>query len=154
MSLVSTLKLQAGLRVLDEDDANVGKLGFAGVPESDRNEVMFPVQQVGGFFPAGNAYKVGYKEYEGTSSDTLVGRFEEFLQVRHGPDGRRLLSLYGVDDAQGLEAAGARRHCGLPVVVVENCADAVAVTGEQARQKSHQVNDDGLLAAIRCAEGP
>ena len=145
--------LRARLRVLDQHDAHVGKVGLTRVPEPHGHQVVLPVQAVHGPVPPRQADEVRDQEDQRAPLDAVVGRLEQLRQVGHRPSGRGLLSVNVVDEAEHLVAAAAGRNRKLAVVVVEDSADTVPVSREQARHQRHEVDHDRLLATLLRPEG-
>ena len=146
-------QLNASLRILDEYDANIGKIYLPRVPEPHGQQVVLHVQAVHSLVPPRQAYEVGNQEDEGTPLNPVEGGLQQLCQVRHCSTGRRLLPMDLFDQPEHLVAAHPGWNQELDVVVIEYGANAVAVASKQERQEPYEIDQYGLFAPLQGSEG-
>ena len=143
-------QLLAGLRILDDQKAQVRQLHFQRIVESDGDDIMPARKLCERLRPAGRADEIGDDENERAPRRHAPGHLQQVREVR----GIRTLDLgprlHPVQQVQHLAPAAARGNYGVDAIAVEERADPVAVRGKDARQHGHEiVGHRALLDCLR-----
>ena len=132
-------QLLAGLRILDDQKAQVRQLHFQRIVEADGDDIMAARKLCERLCPTGRADEIGDDENERAPRRHAPGHLQQVREVR----GIRTLDLgprlHPVQQVQHLAPAAARGNYGVDAIAVEERSDPVAVRGKDARQHGHEI---------------
>ena len=145
-------ELLAGLGVLDDDHAGVGKLVLARIEQPDRDDLVALGQLQQRALPAGRGDEVGDEDDERAPPDRAERELEQARQVgdraARAGGGRIRLRASASTWLRPLRGGSVL----LDLVVEEDRADAVAAAGEQAGERRRELAQHELLRPVDRAE--
>jgi hypothetical protein len=143
------VELLAGLGILHDQRADIGKLDLAPVEQPDGQDLVPLRELVERPLPAGRADEIRDDEDERAALDRVLAGLQQGRQVGERSPGKPGLVEEVVDQAQDLDPTATGRDRAFHAAAVEDRADAVAVARQQSRQRRDEVDQDAPLQPLR-----